>query len=409
VLQLDVIQTIAAGGLALFLGFAILKFVPVLQRYNIPAAVVGGLLVAICILIARRFDLASVSLDTSLQPALMTAFFTSIGMSASLSLLRAGSGQALLFLLVASAFAIVQSLVGIAVAVAFGEPPLLGVMMSTPALAGGPATALAFAPQFAAAGVPAAESLGIAAAMAGIVVGGLIGGPVATRVLERHRLRANVDPRGRAATPTREESTQPVQDAEESGIASEESGVYGPLKAITVMLVAMWIGGWLSSVFVSWGVTLPSYVGAMIVGALLRNVDDATGWLRLPHQTTTNIGMVCLTLFLSIALMNLKLWELAAVALPLLINLLLQALLVTIFCWSVVFRVMGRDYDAAVMTGGFTGFMLGTTANAMAVMRTLVDRYGPAPRAFLVAPIVGAFFIDFSNALIITGFLNFFR
>jgi ESS family glutamate:Na+ symporter len=133
---------------------------------------------------------------------------------------------------------------------------------------------------------------------------------------------------------------------------------------------------------------------------------DATGLLVVPESRTSSIGAVCLTLFLTIALMNLKLWELAAVALPLIINLVVQVALVALFCWWVVFRVMGRDYDAAVMSGGFTGFMLGTTANAMAVMRTIVERFGPAPRAFLVAPIVGAFFIDFANALIITTYLN---
>jgi ESS family glutamate:Na+ symporter len=168
----------------------------------------------------------------------------------------------------------------------------------------------------------------------------------------------------------------------------------------------MRVGSLVSKVFVDLGVTLPGYVGAMLVGALMRNVADATGLLVVPESRTSSIGAVCLTLFLTIALMNLKLWELAAVALPLIINLVVQVALVALFCWWVVFRVMGRDYDAAVMSGGFTGFMLGTTANAMAVMRTIVERFGPAPRAFLVAPIVGAFFIDFANALIITTYLN---
>lgn len=144
----------------------------------------------------------------------------------------------------------------------------------------------------------------------------------------------------------------------------------------------------------------------MLVGAVIRNFDDKTGWVGLSVRTTDLIGNVCLALFLAVALMNLKLWELSGLALPLVANLGVQVALVVLFCVP-VFRIMGRDYDAAVMGGGFIGFMLGTTANAMAVMRTLVLRYGAAPRAFLVAPLVGAFFIDFSNALIITGFLNF--
>ena len=167
----------------------------------------------------------------------------------------------------------------------------------------------------------------------------------------------------------------------------------------------MWIGAWVSGGISATGVTLPAYVGAMLVGALVRNLDDATGWIGLSVATVELIGNICLALFLSLALMNLRLWELAGLALPLLVNLGLQMLVVCAFC-LVVFRMMGRDDDAAVMGGGFIGFMLGTTANAMAVMRTLVERYGAAPRAFLVAPLVGAFFIDFTNALIITFFIN---
>jgi ESS family glutamate:Na+ symporter len=168
----------------------------------------------------------------------------------------------------------------------------------------------------------------------------------------------------------------------------------------------MGIGAWLSGVMKGADLTLPGYVGAMIMGALIRNLDDQTQWLRIPHALTERMGVVCLSLFLAVALMNLKLWELTSIAAPLLVNLVIQVVAVAVFCWYVVFRVMGRDYDAAVMSGGFTGFMLGTTANAMAVMHSVVQRYGPSPRAFLVAPIVGAFFIDFTNALLITGWLN---
>lgn len=402
--QFDLIQTLAAGGVTLFVGFALVRAVPVLGRYNIPAAVVGGLLVALLITAARGADLATFSFDTSLQAPLMTAFFTSIGLSASLSLLRAGSGQALLFLALASILAVIQNLIGVAVAVAFGETPLLGVLMSSTALAGGPATALAFAPQFSAAGVPAAESLAIAAAMAGIVLGGLFGGPIATRLLERNALRSSsVRQRDETGQPA---ELSPVISTESSPDGDDAESVRDALKALTILLAAMAIGAVVSAGFVQAGVTLPAYVGAMLVGSLIRNLDDATGWIKIPHGVASNIGAVCLTLFLTIALMNLKLWELASLAMPLLVNLALQVMAVALFCGWIVFRVMGRDYDAAVMTGGFTGFMLGTTANAMAVMRTLVERFGPAPRAFLVAPIVGAFFIDFTNAIVITTFLN---
>jgi len=407
-IQFDLIQTLALGGLALFVGFALVKVIPVLGRYNIPAAVIGGLMIALIITTLRVTDVATFTFDTSLQAPLMTAFFTSIGLSASTALLRAGSGQALLFLALASILAIGQNLIGIGVAVAFGETPLLGVLMSSTALTGGPATALAFAPQFAAAGVPAAESLAIAAAMAGIVLGGLFGGPIATRLLIRHDLRGPVERETGGFTAVTDISNRQVSHDDEMASDSEESGVRDSLKALTVLLIAMALGGFLSAGFVQLGLTLPGYVGAMLVGALIRNIDDNTRWIRIPHDLAAQVGAVCLTLFLVIALMNLKLWELASLALPLIINLILQLIAVALFCSWIVFRVMGRDYDAAVMSGGFTGFMLGTTANAMAVMRTLVERFGPAPRAFLVAPIIGAFFIDFTNAIIITTFLNFF-
>jgi len=402
-ITLDMVQTLAAGALALFVGFQLVDRVPFLRRYNIPAPVVGGLIVAILVLMLRQQNVATISFDTTLQTPLMNAFFTAIGFSASLSLLRAGSGQALVFLVLAAFLAVVQSLIGIFSAVLFDQSPLLGVLIGPAALAGGPATALAFAPQFAAAGVPSAETVAIAAAMSGIVLGGLVGGPIATRLLERNALRAS------SAVATSEKSDQRDHATAEATISSaddEEGSARQSLKALTVILIAMGIGSWLSGVMKDAGLTLPGYVGAMIVGAMIRNVDDFSGRIGIPHDITDRIGTVSLTLFLAVALMNVKLWELTAVAWPLLVNLALQVVVIALFCWAVVFRAMGRDYDAAVMSGGFTGFMLGTTANAMAVMRTIVEKFGPAPRAFLIAPIVGAFFIDFTNAIVITTFLN---
>jgi ESS family glutamate:Na+ symporter len=195
-------------------------------------------------------------------------------------------------------------------------------------------------------------------------------------------------------------------DVARSELSSVDETILPLLKNIVAILVAMGLGAWISRGFAALGVTLPAYIGAMLAAAAIRNLDDATGWLRLSHGLIDKFGTVALSLFLALALMTLKLWELAGLALPLLAILLVQVVLTAIVAGPLVFRAMGRTYDAAVMTGGFIGFMLGTTANAMAVMRALVERYGPSPRAFLVAPMVGAFFIDFSNALIITTFVN---
>lgn len=396
---LNEIQTVAFAGLTLFAGFGILRLWPVLNRYSIPAPVLGGLLVSLAALIAHRFDTVLFSFDPGLQTPLMIAFFTSIGFSASLSLLKRSGRAVIVFLGMAALLAILQNIVGMLVAYLFGLHPLFGVIVGATTLAGGPSTGLAFAPEFERAGVAGAASIAIASAMAGIVCGGLFGGPVATWLLRRHRLAGSAATHGPAAgaflapPPVHVESAAP-------GAA---------LKELVVMLTTMWIGSALSDHLTAAGVVLPPYIGAMIIGAFVRNIDDRTGWLKLSHAAIAKIGHVSLAFFLALALMNLKLWQLSGLLFPLLLNMVLQILLVAAFCFWPLFKVMGRDYDAAVMSGGFVGFMLGITANAVAVMQALVDRYGPAPRAFLVAPLVGAFFIDFSNAIIITVFINTFR
>lgn len=394
-LQLDAVQTLALAGLALFLGYGLCRVVPVFGRYNLPPPVMGGLVFAIVAWIAHGRDTTLFVLDTGLQAPLMIAFFTTIGFNASLQLLKISGRQVVMFLLLASGFAAAQNVLGIAVASAFGLHPLFGVLTGSTTMAGGPATGLAFAPLFEQAGVAGAESIAVASAMAGIVCGGLLGGPVATVLIRRFGL-TSLRPSDHTA-PTDSAILMPATEAERE---------YSALKSIVVILVAMWLGAWVSKWISTTGITLPAYVGAMLVGAVVRNLDDQTKLIRLSVPTIELIGNVCLSLFLAVALMNLKLWDLAGLATPLLVTLALQCLMVAAFC-IFVFRAMGRDYDAAVMGGGFIGFMLGTTANAMAVMRALVERYGAAPRAFLVAPLVGAFFIDFSNALIITGFINF--
>ncbi|MBB6066311.1 ESS family glutamate:Na+ symporter [Pseudoxanthomonas broegbernensis] len=397
---MDAVQTVAFGGLALFAGYALCRTIPVLSRYNLPEPVIGGLLVALAAWWAHGRGTTLFELDTSLQAPLMIAFFTTMGVNASLGLLKISGRQVVLFLALASGFAVVQNLVGIAVAGMFGLHPMFGVLAGSATLTGGPATGLAFAPLFEAAGLQGAESIAVTAAMAGIVCGGVVGGPAITVLMRRFKV-VNPNPGGAAPTP--------VADAASGNAVHPETDAvreFNALKAIVLILLAMWAGSWLGKGFDALGLTLPAYIGAMLVGALIRNLDDASGWIGLPVHTVELIGNVCLALFLAVALMNLRLWELAGMGLPLLVNLAVQVTLVVLFAVP-VFWLMGRDYDAAVMGGGFIGFMLGTTANAMAVMRTLVQRYGMAPRAFLVAPLVGAFFIDFTNALIITGFINF--
>jgi len=408
-LKLDLIQTLALAGVMLFIGYGLRRLIPVLGRYNLPAPVLGGLLVALVTLAAHSQGTALFQFDTTLQSPLMIVFFTSIGFGASLSLLRVGGPQVLLFFGVATVFAILQNLVGAALASMFGLPPLFGVLAGSVTLTGGPATGLAFAPLFEQAGVAGAASIAVAAAMAGIVGGGIVGGPVATFLLHRHKL---TGPKTRPDDERQQTALDvlgagPDQPAPQLPIG-EDPNEYVVLKNLVVVLVAMGLGTWVSKGFTALGLTLPAYIGAMLVAAVIRNVDDRTRWLRLSPRIIDDIGAVALSLFLVVALMTLELWKLAGLALPLLTIVMAQIALVALVCVWPIFRLMGRDYEAAVMSGGFIGFMLGTTANAMAVMRALVERHGPAPRAFLVAPMVGAFFIDFTNALIITVCLNLF-
>jgi ESS family glutamate:Na+ symporter len=408
-MKLDLIQTLAFAGVVLFLGYGVRRLVRPLARHNIPAPVIGGLIVAVLMVWARSAGRTPFEFDTTLQSPLMVAFFTSIGFAASLRLLKVGGPQVLIFFGLATAFAVVQNLLGAGLAMAMGLHPLFGVLTGSVTLTGGPATGLAFAPLFEEAGVPAAATVAVASAMVGIVAGGVIGAPIATRLIERHGLRRAKGEVTEMETPV---ATQIVEeqldDQAPATPAGEDEESFALLQSVVLVLVAMWVGGYLSAWFTSLGIKLPVYIGAMLVAAVIRNLDDLTGRIRVSQRVIDDVGNVSLALFIVMALMTLKLWEIANLALPMLVVLAAQVALIAAIVWP-IFRLMGRDYEAAVMGGGFVGFMLGTTANAMANMRALVEKFGPAPRAFLVVPMVGAFFIDFTNALVITFFVNVLR
>jgi ESS family glutamate:Na+ symporter len=409
-INLNLIHTVAFAGVILFMGYGLCRWIKPLSRYNIPAPVVGGLIVALVILVARRFDLSLFTFDTTLRDPLMIAFFTTIGFGASLRLLKIGGPQVLLFFIIATIAAVLQNVLGALISLPLGLKPLFGVLAGSVTLTGGPATGLAFAPLFEKAGVQGAATIAVAAAMFGIICGGLIGGPIGTFLIDRHKLRKPKAHPGEGPAPSADEIIEAkVPEPRESAPVGEDQEAYVLLKNLVVLLVAMWIGSWLSKGFQSLHITLPAYIGAMFVAAIIRNLDDLTHIIGLSQRTLDDLGHVSLSIFLVLALMTLKLWELAGLVLPLIIVLVGQVLLILLLCLGPVFKFMGRDYESAVMSGGFCGFMLGTTANAMANMKVLVDKYGRAPRAFLVVPMVGAFFIDFTNALLITVFLNVFR
>jgi ESS family glutamate:Na+ symporter len=409
VFKLDLVQTLALAAVILFIGYGVRRRVGVLSRYNIPAPVVGGFLVAAVALALRLQGLVAFEFDTTLQAPLMIAFFTTIGLGASLALLKVGGPQVLLFWVLASALAAIQDGVGVLLAKGLGVHPFLGLIAGSITMTGGHGTGAAFGKlmedQYA---FPGAVALAMAAATFGLVSGGLIGGPVATALINRRRLKTPGT--GSTAAPPAPAGVEAM--GLDSEIDTEATGeaptAYTLLKTMTVILVAMWAGSLLSR-WLGQYVTLPAYIWAMIIAAIIRNGDEFAHAIRLNQRVVDDLGTIALSLFLSMALMSLKLWELLDLAVPMLVILMIQVTMMAAFAYFVTFRLMGRDYDAAVMAGGHCGFGLGATPNAVANMEALVERFGVAPRAFLVVPMVGAFFIDFTNALIITAYINLVR
>jgi len=403
--SLDMMQTVALAALVLFAGYGIRRRIGVLDRFNIPAPVVGGFVFAALALLLRQTGTVNFEFDTRLQGPFMVAFFTAIGLGASLGLLKVGGKQVLIFWGLASLLAVLQNAIGVGLAELLGVNPLLGLITGSITMTGGHGTGAAFGKlmedQY---HFPGAVTLAMAAATFGLVSGGLIGGPVGTGLIQRYRLKSSGARVPAAAAVAAHASLDEEFDREPSGQAPT---AYLMLQTLTIILGCMWAGGILSA-WLGRFVTLPGYIGAMLVAAVVRNLADASGRLRIEERVVDDLGTIALSLFLTMALMSLKLWELLNLALPMLIIVSVQVGIVAAFAWWVTFRVMGRDYDAAVMAGGHCGFGLGATPNAVANMESLVERFGSAPRAFLVVPMVGAFFIDFTNALIITTYLNFF-
>ncbi len=413
--KLDMVQTLALAAVVLFIGYGVRRRIAVLDKYNIPAPVVGGFLFAAVALVLRLTGVVAIDFDTTLQMPLMIAFFTTIGLGASLALLKVGGPQVLLFWGLASLLAAFQNALGVALASVLDVHPFLGLIAGSITMTGGHGTGAAFGKlmedQY---GFSAAVTLAMAAATFGLVSGGLIGGPVATLLVRRKNLQPKPAPAAVPAAVATHASLDEEIDTEPEG---KPATAYTLLKIITIILVAMWGGSLLSArlntvLMATLGGTLPAYIGAMIVAAVIRNLDEGVGALRkgkkllgIEQRIVDDLGTIALSLFLSMALMTLRLWELLDLAIPMLVILVAQVTMVALFAYFVTFRVMGRDYESAVMAGGHCGFGLGATPNAVANMEAIVERFGPAPRAFLVLPMVGAFFIDFTNSLIITGYM----
>ncbi|MCO7626747.1 sodium/glutamate symporter [Pseudomonas fluorescens] len=393
-IQLDFYGTLVAASLVLLLGRGLIARVGFLRNYNIPEPVAGGLVVALGLLILRTFDI-EIRFDTSLQTPLMLAFFATIGLSADFASLKKGGRVVGIFLLAVTGLLVVQNALGIGLAKTLGLDPLMGLLTGSITLAGGHGTGAAWGTVFSETyGLASASELAIASATFGLVLGGLIGGPVARLLIKRVAVpdcqpqQALRMPKG-FEQPNKERSITP----------------FSFIETLALIAVSLLAGNLLNGFLHGTALELPTFVCVLFVGVVLRNGLSALGLYQVFEREVSVLGNVSLSLFLAIALMSLKLWDLAALALPIFIILAAQTLVMALFAIFVTFRVMGSNYDAAVLAAGHCGFGLGATPTAIANMQAVTQRFGPSQIAFLVVPMVGAFFIDIINVIVIKLYL----
>ena len=389
VIELDLYQATAVAALVLLLGRVLLSKIAILRKYCIPAPVVGGFIYAIVHTILRGMGILEIQGDMTLQSVFMTAFFCSVGFTASFRMLKKGGVQTVIFLGLAAAMVVLQNVLGAGLAGVFGLDPRLGLATGSIPMVGGHGTAGSFGPLLEGLGVANANVVAIASATYGLVAGCVIGGPIASSKIRKFKL-------GSAASGNSAEET-----------VEEEAKLSSPLilDGLLYLIVAIGFGTLVSAVLGKF-MTFPSYIGAMLVGAIIRNVADMQG-KEIPMEEISSLGGAALSVFLGMAMIGMKLWQLAELAVPLVVMLLAQTILMFVYANFVVFNVLGKSYDAAVMTSGFCGFGMGATPNAMANMQAITSQHGPAPTAYMVVPLVGSLFIDFVNASILTGFINF--
>lgn len=389
--HLDTYGTLVAACLVLLLGRKLVQTVPFLKKYTIPEPVAGGLLVAFMMLLVQKTLGWEVSFDMSLKDPLMLAFFATIGLNANLASLRAGGKALSIFVFIVVGLLLVQNTIGIVLAKLMGLDPLMGLLAGSITLSGGHGTGAAWSKLFSERyGFENATEVAMACATFGLVLGGLIGGPVA-RYLVKHSEGTPDD----SAVPSAFEKPS-------AGRMITSLVLIETIAMISICLMAgNLIAGWLQGTMFE----LPIFVCVLFVGVILSNTLSASGFYRVFDRAVSVLGNVSLSLFLAMALMSLKLWELASLALPMLVILSVQALAMALYAIFVTYRIMGKNYDAAVLAAGHCGFGLGATPTAIANMQAITDRFGPSHLAFLVVPMVGAFFIDIVNAIVIKLYL----
>lgn len=391
-IQIDMYQTLAVSVLVLILGQFLRKRINFLEKFCIPAPVIGGLLFAVLTCVCYSLGIAEFTFDDTLREVCMVFFFTSVGFQANLKVLKSGGKSLFIFLGLVVVLIVSQNFLALGVSKVLNLDPLVGLCTGSIPMVGGHGTAGAFGPVLEDFDVKGATTICTAAATFGLIAGSLIGGPIGKRLIDRKKL---------LDTAVAEDDSILVEDEKKH---ERHTNMYAA--AVFQLIIAVGIGTIISELLTKTGLTFPIYIGAMIAAAVIRNIGEYSGKFDIYMGEINNLGGICLSLFLGMAMITLKLWQLAELALPLIILLSAQLILMMLFTYFVVFNVMGRDYDAAVLSAGTCGFGMGATPNAMANMQAICDRYVPSVKAYLIIPLIGSLFADFLNSLVITFFIN---
>lgn len=412
--NLNIYQTLAAAVAVYYVGVLLRIKVPFLRKHCIPAPVVGGILFAVINDILYVNGIWTYKQDTIMQNVCMMLFFTSIGYTASISLIKKGGSLVAKMAVLTAILIVCQNIIGISLAHVFDLSPLMGLATGSIPMVGGHGTSGSFGPVLESVGLDNATTIAFAAATFGLVSGSLLGGPMGELLVRRNHLFSIADEE-RLDPENSQDEVQKLEQAahgerkaiDEEKRTGQSINNYRFMNALAHLLLAMGLGTVVSQFFSSIGLIFPGYIGSMLVAAIIRNVADYTHVYKVYQRESEVLGNLGLTIFLSCALMSLKLWQLSDLAIPLMAMLASQVLFIALFVRFVLFRVMGSNYEAAVMAAGTCGFGLGATPNAIANMSVMVERFGPAPTAFFVIPIIGALIVDFVNSSIVTVLINF--
>ena len=404
-LKMDMIQTISLSVILLIIGMRLRTKIKFFEKYCIPSPVIGGFLFSIIAFILRQTNIITIKFETTLQTFFIVMFFTSVGFNASLKVLKKGGKKVLIFLFLAIGLCFAQNVVAIFLSQLIGINPLLGLMTGSTPMTGGHGTSAAIAPTIEALGIKGAGTVAIASATFGLIAGSMMGGPIANKLILKHKLLGNET--------LLHEKHDYNSDIDENVLKKPEPALNAERfsMAFFFILIAMGIGSYLS-IFITKllpAMNFPIYIGPMIIAAIMRNISDNSEMFTAPTREISVLEDVSLNLFLAMALMSLKLWELIDLAIPMLILLVAQVVLIYLYLNFITFKAMGSDYDAAVIVSGHCGFGLGATPNGISNMKSVCEKYKYSKIAFFVVPVVGALFIDFANVSLITLFISFFK